>query len=357
MSQRFFTVEPTLKARFAALARQKGFDAADLESWAFWQRDLRAALRETMGIDHLRPATAHARSTEVVEREGYTRERVELETEPGVVMPLYVLKPTGFSGSAPAILAPHGHSSGGKLCPAGCTEVPGVAQRIETYRYDYGVQAARRGYVAFCPDARGFGERRESLSQIEDDEEIRFGGSCRQLAHMALPLGLTVAGMWAWDLMRLIDYAAARPETAGQPVACIGLSGGGLQTLFLAALDERIACAVVSGYFYGARDSLLELSGNCDCNYIPHLWEYADMGDIAALIAPRPLLFEAGTQDPLNGARGIDNVLEQVENTRKAYELLDVPERLEVDVFEGEHRWNGELAWAWLDRWLRGGSS
>jgi hypothetical protein len=81
------------------------------------------------------------------------------------------------------------------------------------------------------------------------------------------------------------------------------------------------------------------------------------MGDIAALIAPRPLLFEAGTQDPLNGARGIDNVMEQVAISRRAYELLEVPERLEVDVFEGEHRWNGELAWAWLDRWLRGGGS
>ena len=90
--------------------------------------------------------------------------------------------------------------------------------------------------------------------------------------------------------------------------AVLVLSGGGLQTLCLAALDERVACAVISGYMYGVEDSLLHLSGNRDCNYIPHLWESADMGDVAALIAPRPLLIEAARQDPLNGPRGMDNV-------------------------------------------------
>jgi hypothetical protein len=159
--------------------------------------------------------------------------------------------------------------------------------------------------------------------------------------------------MWTWDLIVLLDYIQTRAETQGHPMGCIGLSGGGLQTLWLAALDERVACAVISGYFYGVEDSLLHLAGNCDCNYIPHMWEMADMGDVAALIAPRPLLIESARQDSLNGPRGIDNVLEQYAITERAYALLESPERLALDTFDGGHVWHGTLSMAWLDRWLR----
>jgi dienelactone hydrolase len=258
--------------------------------------------------------------------------------------------PDGLNGTAPAILAPHGHSSGGKLAPAGVRTDPAVAETIDQHNYDYGVQAVRRGYVVFCPDARGFGERREWLHQ--EPRQI-LESSCRQLAHMAIPLGLTVAGMWTWDLMVLLDYVQTRPETQGRRIGCIGLSGGGLQTLWLAALDERVDCAVISGYFYGVADSLLHLAGNCDCNYVPHLWETADMGDVAGLIAPRPLLIEAARQDSLNGPRGIDNVIEQVEIARKAYEVLGAPDKLATDFFDGGHEWHGTMAWDWLARWLR----
>jgi dienelactone hydrolase len=288
--------------------------------------------------------------TETAQCDGYRRERVEIDTEPGVVMSLYVLVPDGLTGAAPGVIAAHGHDSGGKLSVAGITDMPGVAERVRTYNYDYGVQCAKHGYVAFCPDARGFGERRESFSQGPDK---LFHSSCHQLAHMALPLGQTVAGMWTWDLMRLLDYIQTRPECRGLKMGCIGLSGGGLQTLWLSALDDRVECAIVSGYFYGVKDSLLHLSDNCDCNFVPHLWEKVDMGDLGALVAPRPLLIEAGLQDDLNGPRGIDNVKEQVAIAQQAYALLHAPGSLDLDVFDGPHKWHGARAMAWLDQWLR----
>ena len=65
------------------------------------------------------------------------------------------------------------------------------------------------------------------------------------------------------------------------------------------------------------------------------------MGDFGALIAPRPLLVETGRQDPLNGERGVDNVYEQVEVAKSAYQLLKSEEKLVWAVFEGEHRWYG----------------
>jgi hypothetical protein len=95
------------------------------------------------------------------------------------------------------------------------------------------------------------------------------------------------------------------------------------------------------------------LSGNCDCNYIPRMWEAADMGDVAALIAPRPLLIETARQDPLNGPRGMANVFEQYAVTEQAYKLLDAPARLTHDTFDGGHVWHGTVAFDWLDRWLK----
>ena len=349
MSSSSFRTEDYLAARLDTLRRQMGFRAATLDEWRVWRTGLRATLRRLLGVDRLVSAPLSPRVTETVECDGYRRERVEIDTEPGVTMPLYVLIPDGLSEPAPAVIAAHGHSSGGKISVAGCTEIPGVSEKIEQYNYDYGVQCVRRGYVVFCPDARGAGERRERAFEGPEHE---FESSCFVLAHMGLPLGITVAGMWAWDLSRLVDYVRTRPESAGRRVGCIGLSGGGLQTLYLSALDDRIDCAVVSGYFYGVKDSLLYLSANCSCNYVPHLWEYADMGDIGALVAPTPLLIEAGRQDELNGPRGIDNVLEQYEIARQAYDLLEFPGRIDIDVFEGGHRWNGKAAMTWLDRWL-----
>lgn len=250
-----------------------------------------------------------------------------------------------------AVIAPHGHASGGKYAPAGRTDIPEMVETIEQYHYDYGVQFVRQGFVVFCPDARGFGERREWPRQ-GDAQEMMISGSCEVLNHMALALGQTVTGMWTWDLMRLADYIETRPECDAGRLGCGGLSGGGLQTLWFAALDERVQCAIVSGYFYGFKEALLRVCTHCSCNFVPHLWEAADCGDLGALIAPRPLLIETGAQDPLNGASGLANVTSQVEIARSAYQLLDVPERLAHAVFQGVHQWDGSEGIPWMRRWL-----
>ena len=110
---------------------------------------------------------------------------------------------------------------------------------------------------------------------------------------------------------------------------------------------------MISGYFYGFEDSLLHMSNNCDCNYVPGLWQAVDMGDVAGLIAPRPLLIETASRDPLNGPRGMDNVHEQYTLTKRVYDSVGAGERLTHAVFDGQHQWSGVEAFRWLDRWLR----
>ena len=348
----FFTTLNYMQARFAVAARHMAMKAETADELHLWQHEARAVLARTLGLDMMRMARLQPRLTEQVTLDGYLRQRIEIQTEPGVIMPLFALIPLDLrAGDRRAcVIAPHGHASAGKEAVAGCRDVPEVAATIDKHNYDYGVQFVRRGFVVFCPDARGFGERREIGRQSAADY---MGGSCNLLNHMAIPLGQTVTGMWTWDLMRLIDYIATRPDCDASRLGCAGLSGGGLQTLWLAALDERVKCAVVSGYFYGYKESLLEMNGNCSCNYVPGLWQLVDMGDIGALLAPRPLLIETGSRDSLNGKGGLGNVHSQLEITRRAYRLLGSEEALAHDVFDDEHRWNGVQAIPFLQRYLQ----
>lgn len=355
---RYFDTLTYFQERFDRVGRQLGFKARNLSEYATWKAELRGRLRHITGIDTMVSCPLEPRITERVSMDGYTRERIELQTEPGVIMPVYALIPENVhqqpaEEGLPVVITPHGHGSGGKFSPAGRSDIPAIKSAIERYNYDYAVRLVKQGVIVFAPDARGFGERRER--PMQGDSESKFlHQSCSYLNHMAIPLGQTVTGMWVWDLMRLIDYITQRPECDSRRIGCLGLSGGGLQTLWLTALDDRVCAAVVSGYFYGYKEALLQLCENCSCNYVPRLWLLADMGDIGALIAPRPLFIETADGDPLNGPRGVANVIEQVEITRAAYALHGCEDNLVHHMFScPQHRFSGERAIPTLVQWLK----
>ncbi len=340
------TVEAALAARFARLGRRMGLRDTAPAGIAAWQSATREHLRRIIGLDTHVACAPEPQIGAAVLYAGYRRERLAILVEPEMRMPCYVLVPAGDPPAAgwPVVIAPHGHGGGGKATVAGLCDTPARAQAIERYRYDYGVALARAGYLTICPDARGFGERRERTTAQADE----LAGSCRELNNMALPLGQTVTGMWVHDLMQLVSYISTRDDCDAQRIACAGLSGGGLQTLWLAALDLRVRAAVVSGYFYGYRESLLHLNQNCSCNYVPGLWNAIDMGDLGALVAPRPLRIESGSRDPLNGATGLTNVVGQLAIAQQAFDGLAAATALDHVVFDGEHRWDGTGLGAWL---------
>ena len=337
----YYTCMEHLMSVFDKRGRQKAFRAETIEQYQVWKEEVRAILWDILGLKYMENCDLEPKLMEITQLEGITREKILIQVEPKVWMPVYILipdKPLITQGKKRVIIAPHGHSSAGKYAIAGREDISAVKDTIRRFNYAYGLEMAKKGYVVFCPDARGFGERREKAKQTDKEEDF-LTSTCFHLAHMALPLGETVVGMCTWDLMRLIDYIETRVDLDSEKIGCIGFSGGGMQALWLAAIDERVKYTMISGYFYGYKDSLLELNGNCSCNYVPHLWEYVDMGDIGALVAPRPLIIESGTKDHLNGKRGIENANEQVEITRKAYELFGESKRLVHHIGESEHRW------------------
>ena len=96
--------------------------------------------------------------------------------------------------------------------------------------------------------------------------------------------------------MRTIDYIATRPDLDSSRVGCMGISGGGTATLFRrGARSAHSRVAMVSGYLNTFRDSVGSLA-HCVDNYVPGILNWAEMHDIAGLIAPRPLFVESGEQ-------------------------------------------------------------
>lgn len=347
---RFYGSLQGMLRKYDKYARQDYFRGQTREEFEAWRQQTREMLSGLLGLDRMETCELSPVTEETVTLEnGIIREKVRIQVEPDTWMPMYILIPpeakkAQAAGELPeCFLALPGHQGGGKYSVAGCYDIPAVMDKINFFHYDYGMQLAKRGYVAVCPDCRGFGERRDEGLQKPGDEKAFLTSTCYQLAHMAEPLGETVAGMCAWDAMRLIDYVYERGEWNTDTLGVVGFSGGGMQTLWTAALDDRVKQCVISGYLYGYRDALLILNGNCNCNYVPHLWEHLDMGDIASLIAPRPLAVQSCREDHLNGPRGLVNVTEQLEIVRSAYALYGEDRYPYHDVREGGHCWHEEI--------------
>lgn len=348
---------PSILRKYARYGRKDDFSGKTSEEFRTWQMRSRETLRNLLGLEKMDDCALEPVIDEVVFQDAILRYHILLRTEPDITLSAYLLVPASANAGTPVFLCPPGHNGAGKYTVAGVRGARAIEESIEKYNYDFGWQLARLGYVAFCPDVRGFGERREIL---EDTRELPLAmkGDCYWLAHMGEPIGIPVLGMLSWDLMRCVDFlqeytitkdGKLRHLTDGahtdsearrwnpERIIAFGFSGGAMQSLYLSALDERIHASFLSGYMYGFRDSLLQMNRNCSCNYVPHLMEHFDMGDIASLIAPRRLMIQSCREDRLAGTRGLTNVQEQVDIIRANYAVTGSAEHVQQDIEDGPH--------------------
>lgn len=348
---------PSMLRKYARYGRKDDFRGKTSEEFKIWQMRSRETLRNLLGLEKMDDCALEPMIDEVVSQDAILRYHILLRTEPDITLSAYLLVPASAGADTPVFLCPPGHNGAGKYTVAGVRGARAIEESIEKYNYDFGWQLACLGYVAFCPDVRGFGERREML---EDTRELPLAmkGDCYWLAHMGEPIGIPVLGMLSWDLMRCVDFlqeytitkdGKLRHLTDGahtdseatrwnpERIIAFGFSGGAMQSLYLSALDERIHASFLSGYMYGFRDSLLRMNRNCSCNYVPHLMEHFDMGDIASLIAPRRLMIQSCREDRLAGTRGLTNVQEQVDIIRANYAVTGNAEHVQQDIEDGPH--------------------
>lgn len=348
----YYTTKQHLLKVFDTSSRKYAFDASDTSEFKEWKNVVKTVLADITGLDRMKKCDMSPRILNSEKLDGFTRTKLLIQTEKEVWMPFYEMIPDDIKDGEkrPCIIAPHGHQSCGKHAVAGRSDIPSVKMAIDKFNYDYGVQLVKEGYIVLCPDARGSGERREWMTQGDEDEKM-LACSCTDLNNAAISIGQSLMGMFVWDLMRLTDYASDMVCIDSSRIGCCGFSGGGNQAIWFTAMDDRIKCSVISGFFHGYRDTLLR-SSRCGCNFIPHLWETVDMGDLGAMAAPRPILVENGRDDQGNGERGIEGAEEQIEIVRRAYRLFSKEEVLERFIFEGGHIWNGERTVAFLKKWL-----
>jgi dienelactone hydrolase len=149
--------------------------------------------------------------------------------------------------------------------------------------------------------------------------------------------------------MRAVDYLATLPVADVSRLGVMGISGGGMHAFFSACIDTRIKAAVISGYFCDWRHSILAMN-HCCCNFVPGLLKLGELSDLAALIAPRPLLIEAGNKDDIFP---IAPTKRTVKRARGAWEFFGGAENLQTDYFEGTHQISGAKAYDFLAQHLK----
>ncbi|MBI3942807.1 MAG: acetylxylan esterase [Chloroflexi bacterium] len=343
LSQRELDPLNYLKDLYGKTEHRLAFRATSKAAFYDWQRELRITLTRLLGgwPTERVPLRLEQYGEQVFDT--WRRTQVIYDTNVGVSVPAHILYPVKGHGPFPAVVALHGHGYG-KHDLVGLDTAGKERQGDPGIHQDFALRLVERGFVVIAPEQAGFGERRDPATQALGPGEW----ACRQLSLHAQMLGKTVIGMRVWDTMRAVDVLQSLPEVDGERIGCMGLSGGGTTTLFTAALEERIKVIVVSGYLNSFKDSILAVR-HCDCNYVPGILQYMEMVDIACTLAPRPLLVESGSEDPIFPIETTKAVFRQV---GEAYRLLGVPERLESDFFEGGHRISGQKAYDWLERWL-----
>ena len=280
------------------------------------------------------------------------RERVTYLVEAGDRVPAYVFVPKNASGRRSGIFAHHQHAGQFHL---GKSEVAGLAGNPEQA---YALELARRGHVVLAPDAICFEERGAYDGRLETPEVGSqpgpAAGAQRERFEFTKRIlhGSCLQTKMVWDMQRGLDYLAARPEVDAARLGCIGHSLGGQQTLFLAALDQRVRAAVSSCGFASMETVLRDEVNHNFGAYVPDWLSHGDAGELLGAAAPCAFMAFNGETDRIFP---IDGVHETFEVARRDYAAQGVEDRLALKVTPGGHQFSDPMraeAYDWLERWL-----
>lgn len=336
-----FSLQEHLNTIYSKTSRKFAFNPCTLKDYLTWQTGLRAELSRLLGLQDHPPASLAVQNIRSVDRGAFTEEKLALDVGEGVQAPLYVLTPKQEPPYQP-VLVFHGHDPSAQYCMGNYPDEETERSNLATDN-NYAKALAEAGYLVCVVEQRGMGER---LSDVVKD--VFSHSSCRHLSFFYQLHGRTLLGERVWDGMCAATYVLSRKDLMGG-LGCTGHSGGGTTALFLSALDERIAAVVVSGYFNSFRGSILAME-HCECNYVPGILELAEMGDIAALIAPRPFCAINGQEDPIYP---VTFAREQFETVRRAYELHNASQACRLSIHAGGHASNNQVSRDWFLEWLK----
>ena len=254
-----------------------------------------------------------------IKRADYTVSKVYFESFPGFFVTGNLYRPIG-DGPFPAVLSPHGHWTYGRLENTPLASGPGRA-----------IGLARQGIVVFTYDMVGY----------VDSQQVphTFGGRREQL------WGLSLSGLQLWNSMRAVDFLESLPYVKRDAIGMTGESGGGTQTFLLSAVDPRIKVSAPVNMIS------LHMQGGCLCENAPGLRLDINNVEIAATIAPRPLLMISATGDWTKETLEVEYPA-----VRSIYALMNAADRVHAVRIDADHNYNQpsrEAMYAWMARWLK----
>ena len=336
------------RAETARLAANCLTDVRTLEDWNARRDVYRQELLEMLGLSPPPPrGDLKAVVTGQVSAEGVRVENLRFESIPGlhVTANLYLPAPSGAPGAgaaggsapqrAPAVLY---------LCGHGPVIEDGVSFGNKVAYQHHGAWLARHGYVTLLIDTLQLGE----IQGLHH-------GTYRENRWWWNSRGYTPAGVEAWNATRAIDYLVQRPEVDPERIGVTGRSGGGAYSWWVAAIDDRVkAVAPVAG-ITDLENHVVDgcVEGHCDCMYFVNTYRW-DFAQVAALVAPRPLLVVNTDDDGIFPLDGVHRIYDRV---RRIYDLHDARSRLGLAIGPGPHRDTQDLqvpVLRWFDKHLRG---
>ncbi|MFL6278858.1 MAG: alpha/beta hydrolase family protein [Vicinamibacterales bacterium] len=254
-----------------------------------------------------------------VRRADYSVSKVFFESLPGFFVTGNLYRPPG-DGPFPAVLSPHGHFAYGRLENTVINSVPGRA-----------INLARQGFVVFTYDMIGYNDSQQVPHTFSGPREYLWG--------------LSLSGLQLWDSIRAVDFVESLPYVRRDAIGMTGESGGATQTFLASAVDRRIAVSVPVNMIS------LHMQGGCLCENPPGLRLETNNLEIAATIAPRPLLMISATGD------WTAETLElEYPAMRALYNLVDASDRVRAVRITAPHNYNQEsreAMYAWMARWLQ----
>jgi dienelactone hydrolase len=324
---------------------QLTFKAKDKKAAEAWQKKLHTKVTELLGGFPTERMPLNPLTLEVREFPGYKRERFVYHTRPGLMALAYLLTPNEAKRPLSTVICIPGHGRG-------VDDLVGIDEQgrdrtdkeAAGYEHDFAIQVLEQGMAAVAIEPLGFGCRRDPVNAKKGLAQK----ACDPVAGEALLLGQTLLSWRIWDVMRTIDWIESRPELDAKKIGCMGPSGGGTATLFSTALEPRIKVAMVSSYLNTFRDSIFSMN-HCTDNYVPGILNWAEMYDVAGLIAPRPLFAESGERDsifPIAASRA------SFAKVKAVYEVFGAGDVVEHEVFDGPHSFWGKRGIPFLARHL-----
>lgn len=304
-----------------------------------WQQQRKAFFLDRIGgLPERTPLNAQV--TGELRGKGYRVEKILLETRPAFHLTGNLYLPD-TAGPWPAVLVPCGHSHDGKAA--------GQYQLIC-------MLLARHGMAALCYDPIGQGERYQMLD-LTKQRDVFDDAKHVKVPHPNVRLmcttehtmtgissalvGANVAQFRIWDGMRVIDYLQSRSDILADKIGCTGNSGGGTETAYLMALDDRIVAAAPGCYLTTFR-KLIETKGPQDGeqNIFGQIAFGMDEADYCIMRAPKPTLICAGTRDVTFDFSG---TWELFRDAKRFYSRIGHPDMIDLAAPDAPHGFTLQL--------------